>query len=347
MASYEQQIPTETLIAEIGTALPADLMAAGWRTADGVGDLHVGQVVYGYSRGATRRVVVAKLGRKNATVEYVTQGGLDEATRYGLKEPAVTSKAIAADALLIAPVPTADEVVEEITATQTASSVHASAPTTSVDYVAAEEALDARVAELAEPKTETFTTREAWLLAAVEAVAPIFTEQGVDLPAIHVSVGWPGGRGKKNAVIGQCWKRSQSADDINHLFISPVLGDAARVIDVLMHELVHAVDDCESGHRGAFARIAKSVGLEGKMTATTASPALAAKLQAIVGELGEYPHAVLAGQGGGADSPKKQGTRMIKLEDVDCGCGYSVRTTQKWIDEGMPHCPHGVPMAVA
>lgn len=183
-----------------------------------------------------------------------------------------------------------------------------------------------------------YKTREEWLVAAVAALAPLFAEAGEELPAVRVSVGWPGGNGRKNSVIGQCWATSQSADKVAQLFISPVLDDAARVLDVLAHELVHAVDDCQSGHKGRFAKIAKAIGLEGKMTATVAGAELKAKLEAIVAELGPYPHAALAA-GQGADGPKKQGTRMLKVECAE-GSGYVVRMTRKWLDEvGAPTCP--------
>ena len=33
---------------------------------------------------------------------------------------------------------------------------------------------------------------------------------------------------------------------------------------------------------------------------------------------------------------------MIKLTAA-C-CGYTVRTTRKWVDQGYPQCPHGQPM---
>jgi hypothetical protein len=41
--------------------------------------------------------------------------------------------------------------------------------------------------------------------------------------------------------------------------------------------------------------------------------------------------------------PGKQGTRMIKLTAAGY-CGYTVRTTRKWLDEGYPLCPNGQPM---
>jgi len=183
-----------------------------------------------------------------------------------------------------------------------------------------------------------FSTREEWLVAAVAKLTPLFAELGETVPAIRVSVGWPGGRGAKNAVIGQCWSSAASSDKVAQLFISPVLVEADRVLDVLAHELVHAVDDCTSGHKGRFAKIAKGLGLTGKMTATVAGDELKAKLVAIAAELGPYPHAALANVDG-AEGPKKQGTRMLKVECVS-GAGYVVRMTRKWLDEfGAPTCP--------
>lgn len=191
----------------------------------------------------------------------------------------------------------------------------------------------------------THTARETWLIDAVDALRPLFAELGETVPAVRVSVGWPGGRGNKNAVIGQCWPTQLAGDKVAQLFISPVLDDASRVLDVLAHELVHAVDDCQSGHKGRFTKIAKGLGLEGKMTATVASEELKGKLDAIAEKLGTYPHAALAQIGNGADGPKKQGTRMLKVECAQ-GSGYKVRMTRQWLDDlGAPTCPcHGEQM---
>ncbi len=78
------------------------------------------------------------------------------------------------------------------------------------------------------------------------------------------------------------------------------------------------------------------------MRATTASAALQADLDQITKELGEYPHAALMAGEGGADAPKKQGTRLLKVECP--GCGYVVRTTAKWLTVGVPTCPCGEEM---
>ncbi|KUM41176.1 SprT-like domain-containing protein [Arthrobacter sp. EPSL27] len=189
--------------------------------------------------------------------------------------------------------------------------------------------------------TAKFTTREEWLVAAVEALRPLFSALTAEtIPAVRVSVGWPGGNGRKNSVIGQCWSTKVAADSVSQLFISPVLDDAVRVLDVLAHELIHAIDDCQSGHKGRFAKIAKALGLTGKMTATVAGDALKVELEAVAAELGEYPHAALVSPGEGADGPKKQTTRMMKVECPE-GSGYKVRLTRQWLAEyGAPICPH-------
>ncbi|WGH20336.1 SprT-like protease [Arthrobacter phage MaGuCo] len=184
-----------------------------------------------------------------------------------------------------------------------------------------------------------YKTREEWLVAAVSALTPLFETVGQTVPAVRVSVGWPGGNGRKNAVIGQCWATGASADQVAQLFVSPVLDDAVRVLDVLTHELVHAVDDCKSGHKGAFAKIAKSLGLTGKMTATVAGDELKATLESIAATLGAYPHAALVNPGAGAEGPKKQTTRQLKVECAE-GSGYKVRMTRQWLDDfGAPICP--------
>ena len=187
-------------------------------------------------------------------------------------------------------------------------------------------------------------TREAWLLEAANALRPLFEAVGEEVPALRVSVGWPGGRGKKGNVIGQCWSKASSTDEVAALFISPVMVDPIEILAVLMHEIVHAVDDCQSGHRGRFAKVAKALGLVGKMTSTTAGDDLKVTLAAIAEDLGEFPHAAMTG-GGTGSGPKKQGTRMLKVE---CPAdGYVVRTTAKWLEVGLPTCPCGEEMVAA
>lgn len=190
-------------------------------------------------------------------------------------------------------------------------------------------------------------TREQWLELAVLKLRPIFAEAGADLPNVRVSVGWPsrGGVGGKRKVIGQCWKSIVATDKVSQLFISPVLGeDPVQMLGVLVHELVHAWDDCESGHKGAFGKMARKLGLEGKLTATTVNleSDLGRQLAGVLDELGDYPHAALNPLEMEKQRPK-QSTRMIKI--VCPNDGYTARTTRKWMDDlGLPKCPCGMEM---
>jgi hypothetical protein len=99
------------------------------------------------------------------------------------------------------------------------------------------------------------------------------------------------------------------------------------------------------------------------MTRTPPGIELTAEVITLAEALGPFPHARLdpatadtptpAAPGGGSapdpggkvhSGPGKQGTRLIKLTAAGC-CGYTVRTTRKWLGQGYPQCPHGQPMA--
>lgn len=193
-----------------------------------------------------------------------------------------------------------------------------------------------------------YETREQWLEAAVVRLSRLFKDINIEIPKVRVSIGWPskGGTSNKSKVIGQCWSKAASKDKVPQIFISPTLGeDLVKALGVLAHELIHAWDDCVSGHKGKFVVAARAIGLEGKMTATEVGPVLRTALEGILKDLGELPHAPLL-PGEMEKQRPKQSTRMIKLVTPEC-CDYTVRTTQKWIDEGLPQCPHGVIMEVA
>src|SRR5690606_29871434 len=145
---------------------------------------------------------------------------------------------------------------------------------------------------------------------------------------------------QRKGSIGVCYNSAASEDGVHQLFMSPELDDPSRVLDVLLHELIHAWDDCKSGHKGEFARVAKALGLTGKMTATVASDELKVRLQDVLGKLGDYPHARL-----NANTIPKQSTRMLK--GLCNGCGYTIRLTKKWADMGLPTCPCGEEMEMA
>jgi len=191
------------------------------------------------------------------------------------------------------------------------------------------------------------STREAWLLAAIDRMArstfPAFKQ-----PKWRVTCGWPKGvRGGKHA-IGQCWDRTSSNDGTYEIFISPELDRPCEILPTLAHEMVHAIVGCDVGHKGEFVDMCKKIGLVKPWTKSTPSPELAATLAIYALQLGPYPHARLN------DVRKRQTTRMLKATCPDANCEiratvegnkpYAVRLTQQWADAGMPSCPCGALM---
>ena len=181
-------------------------------------------------------------------------------------------------------------------------------------------------------------TREDWLTKIAERMAPWFSDLGCPLPRVRMAIGFPS-TGSKGKRIGECWAGEASADGTHEILIRPDLDNPEEVAAVLAHELAHAAVGIKAGHGRPFAKVAKAIGLEGKMTATTAGEAFKRNVAPILADVGILPHARLGfGENSG---PKKQKGRLLKAECQECG--YTVRVTHKWVEEaGAPHCPkHG------
>jgi hypothetical protein len=176
-------------------------------------------------------------------------------------------------------------------------------------------------------------TREEWLNAFKTEATKVFTDRGFEVPSnVRVSIGFPstGNRGKR---IGECWFTQASADQHFEIFMHPGLqSDSARIAGILTHELVHTVFPTD-GHGRLFKRCATSVGLTGKMTATTEGPEWHEWADPILADLGPLPGADLRG---GENGRKKQTTRLLKMECDDCG--LVLRISAKWIENGDVSC---------
>jgi hypothetical protein len=173
--------------------------------------------------------------------------------------------------------------------------------------------------------------RQQWLELAVEALRTRFADVGYTIPEeIRFTIGWPK-RATTCGAIGECWPTSSSSDRHAELFVSPVLTEGIRILDVLAHELVHATVGTAAGHRKPFRQCALKVGLVGPMRATMAGAEFVAWAEALITRIGPYPAGHLM-------DVKKQGTRLRKCE---CSvCGYTARVARKWITQaGPPICP--------
>ena len=179
--------------------------------------------------------------------------------------------------------------------------------------------------------------RESWLKLAVKQVSQLFEPLGYQVPDVQISVGFTS-RGKNTNVIGQCWPTVLAGDKSNHIFITPIQEDPYQVLEVITHELVHAIDDCKHKHGKEFKLIATAIGLEGPMRSTHAGDSLSAELKRVTKLLGQFPHKKLS-------LPAK---RIITRErpSAECPqCEYRVPMLKSYLQFGAPLCPiHKVQM---
>ena len=171
-------------------------------------------------------------------------------------------------------------------------------------------------------------TREQWLVRSADMITDTIIcaaadklGETYDLEQFRVSIGHP----QSKKALGECWTKKASDDNHNEIFITPHVDDSAAILATLVHELIHAADDCKSGHKNFFARMARKCGLVGKLTATTAGDALNEQLLDIIDVLGNIPHHKLDAT---HRVKPKQSTRMIKLTCPCCGFNFRASNTQ-------------------
>lgn len=170
-------------------------------------------------------------------------------------------------------------------------------------------------------------TREEWLMTAIQLLRPMFLERGYQIPEkVKATVGFPssGGRGK---TIGECHCHSASADNTVEMFISPVNAQPQRILDILVHELGHAVLGVKEGHRNRFRKFCKVMELEGKPTHTTSGEPFRKLFAHVLADLGPIPHAALT-----ATAKKRQKGRNLKVE-CPC-CGFKFRASKQPLLDG-------------
>lgn len=188
-------------------------------------------------------------------------------------------------------------------------------------------------------KTKQIETREQWLRAGMVELNKILERQGdgaiEDLDMIQVSVGYAKGKPK---AIGQCFGPSWTGQEgVQAIFICPTLTaeQPVRILDVLLHEMIHAKVGCEHGHKKPFVDLARKVGLKGKPTATFAEEEteLFAALEKIADKLGEYPHVQMKGKVGPTKPPAGGWIKFFSENDEE----YILRISPKSLEN------HGAP----
>lgn len=183
-----------------------------------------------------------------------------------------------------------------------------------------------------------FETADAWLNAAVDRLVPIFHDADLEVPPLRIHLGWTS-RGLRTRRIGECWPRGASQDGVATIFITTQMESPASILDVLMHEMVHAVDDCAHQHGKEFVKIAKQVGLVGPpWRSSGAGELLRHELSRIARHLGHLPYSPL--------KTPAPATREMRSGRVMCPqCGFACRTLSEWSASGTPWCPeHHTPL---
>lgn len=182
--------------------------------------------------------------------------------------------------------------------------------------------------------TALFETREEWLQAAsVELRSVMLAETGLTIPNVRVGVGFTSG-GLRTNELGQTWARKASKDGINEITVRVTVNDPVDVLAVLGHELIHAALDCKGAHGKTFTRAHLAMGYVSDSKGCVLGAELREAYAALTEALGDYP-----GDDGLAVAAmkKKQTTRMRKCTCVTCG--FTFRTTARWIADRALECP--------
>jgi len=162
--------------------------------------------------------------------------------------------------------------------------------------------------------------REDWLAAAGDL---IITEFDLALARPwRVSTGSPARQGKS---LGHCYPSKAVQDQANEIWVNASITDPLKILGVLLHELLHAEDDCASGHAGAFQRRALATGYLPPLKTYQPSDELLARLDGLLDCLPACP--IVRVQ----PAPTKKG-RMIKLQCDQQTCGWLCYTAQSRID---------------
>lgn len=164
-------------------------------------------------------------------------------------------------------------------------------------------------------------TRENWLNAFLDAARPTFAAIGATIPEnTRISIGFPSS-GYRSSVIGECWSDTASADGHFEIFIIPTTQTDARIADIVTHEAIHAALGIAEGHGKEFGRVARALGLVGKLTATTAGPDWFHWAAPILEKLGPMPYAAI--KPGMKPPRKKKKTYLHSFTCPEC-------STQIW-----------------
>jgi len=143
------------------------------------------------------------------------------------------------------------------------------------------------------------------------------------------------------------WRNGQK-EPIHEINLTAETLKEDDVAHTLLHELAHAenkkrgIQDCSESqnHNKHFRLMAETLGLrveDRDKRLGYGITHLGPRAEAFLKKL-SFKRQLLVIARLPSSKEAKPGSRLVKLE---CKCGYTVRTTQHWIDVGLPSCPTG------
>lgn len=107
-------------------------------------------------------------------------------------------------------------------------------------------------------------TREEWAILVIQRLFVTLLPLGITWPPTHdrrevrVALTQMGA-----TTLGNCHPASKSTDGrTNNINLSTDQGEPLELVHTLLHELLHAFDNCMSGHRGRWKRWADQIGIQ-------------------------------------------------------------------------------------
>jgi hypothetical protein len=196
-------------------------------------------------------------------------------------------------------------------------------------------------------------TREEYLLLAVEKFRPLFAQQKLTIPPVHVACGFPSKTPMKT--LGECWHSDTTDDGTRHIYITPRHKNTTDALGTLVHELLHACLPDDAKHGPLFKEGMARIGLEPPAKSSGPGKELLDFIEEIVKEFGEWPNVTLKPKEKKAGEKKKSAFKLFcprkrngekacvlteKTKDGD----YSVTVTRKMLKLAFPVCVCGAEM---
>lgn len=183
-------------------------------------------------------------------------------------------------------------------------------------------------------KNET-KTRDAWLAEFITLARPLFADEGKPLPAKVRAAICPPHRVRQR-YIGLCWSDAVSEDNGREIWITAAETDPVKVAGILVHELCHAALPHSEKHGKNFGRLARALGLEGPLRATTEGESFKTLWAAVLRALGPLPAAKFTA-GMAVDYRVQKTPKMTNVACPQCGFVAKVRVDQ--LTWGRLTCP--------